>query len=71
MIDITQLQTGLPPIRHLADGGVNVVLAVWKLKNYECGTNKYISRWHVVNTVYYNAHPDEYQGWIELEDLLT
>jgi hypothetical protein len=27
------------------------------------------SRWNVVDTAYYNARPDLYDGWIYLEDL--
>jgi hypothetical protein len=31
-------------------------------------TNTYLPKWDVVNTVYYNAHKDKFDGWIELED---
>ena len=56
----------LPEIREV-DGYTNVVLALWKDVNY-CESNTYIPKWHIVNTKYYNTHPEAYQGWIELED---
>jgi hypothetical protein len=31
-------------------------------------TNRYIPKWQICNTEYYNENPDEFQGWIELED---
>ena len=56
----------LPEIRE-SNGYTNVVLALWKDKNY-CESNTYIPKWQICNTAYYNLHPDEFQGWIELED---
>ena len=69
VIRANQIQTGLPPKRKKRDGSVNVVLAIWKRSNY-CKTNTYIPRWQVVNTEYYHKNADEYEGWIELEDLI-
>lgn len=70
VICANQIQTGLPPKRKKKDGSVNVVLAIWKRSNY-CETNTYIPRWQVVNTEYYHKNSDEYEGWIELEDLIA
>ena len=65
-----QLNTGLPPIRKSKDGRVNVVLAVYDKKIYaKDGSNSYIPAWTISNTEYYCNHPDEYLGWIDLEDL--
>lgn len=57
----------LPEIREV-NGYTNVVLALWKDENY-CETNTYIPKWQICNTEYYAEHPDEFQGWIELEDI--
>ena len=63
------INTGLPPIIH-TDGYVNSVLAVRHPDMYcEDGSNSYLSIWIVVNAAYYNNYPDEYLGWIDLEDL--
>ena len=65
-----QLNKGLPPIRHSGDGSVNVVLAVYHPKIYaKNGSNSYIPAWTITNTEYYHKYPDEYLGWIDLEDL--
>lgn len=65
-----QLNKGLPSIRHSEDGAVNVVLAVHHPKIYaEDGSNSYIPPWTICNTAYYCKNPDEYLGWIDLEDL--
>ncbi len=65
-----QLNKGLPPIRHSGDGSVNVVLAVYHPKIYaKNGSNSYIPAWTISNTEYYCKHPDEFLGWIDLEDL--
>jgi len=56
----------LPEIREV-DGYTNVVLALWKDENY-CEENTYIPKWQISNANYYNSHPHEFQGWIELED---
>lgn len=47
---------------------VNTVLALHSHKIY-CDSNRYIPRWAVVNVAYYNAHPDEFDGWIGLESI--
>ncbi len=65
-----QLNKDLPTIRHSEDGSVNVVLAVHHPKIYaKNGSNSYIPPWTICNTEYYCKHPDEYLGWIDLEDL--
>ena len=65
-----RLNEGLPPIRFLEDGSVNVVLAVYHPKIYaKNGSNSYIPAWTITNTEYYCNYPDEYLGWIDLEDL--
>ena len=69
-INRTQLKTGLPEIRYAEDGSVNVVLAVYDPKIYaEDGSNSYIPAWTISNTEYYCKNPDEFLGWIDLEDL--
>lgn len=55
-----------PPIRE-CKGYVNCVLAIRADTQYD-KTNTYVPKWDVVNTVYYNAHLDNFVGWIELED---
>lgn len=60
----------LPDIIYAEDGGVNVVLALNSEKIY-CATNTYMPRWTVVNTAYYNKNPQEFDGWIELENVPT
>ena len=64
------LRTDLPLIKSDRTGGCNVVLGCLKRKCYD-DTNTYISRWQVSNTVWYCAHADDYEGWIELEDLIS
>jgi hypothetical protein len=54
------------PVREVK-GQVNCVLAVWADSQYD-RDNTYIPKWHVVNSVYHNAHKDEFEGWIDLED---
>ena len=56
----------LTEIREV-NGYTNVVLALLKDENY-CESNAYIPKWQVCNTAFYNNHPEQYQGWIELED---
>jgi len=56
----------LPCIREHNDS-VNCVLAIRADSEYD-ETNTYLPKWEVVNTVYYNKHPDKFDGWIELED---
>jgi hypothetical protein len=58
----------LPPVREYK-GYVNCVLAIRSDTQYD-KTNTYIPKWDVVNTVYYNAHKDKFEGWIDLEDAL-
>lgn len=58
----------LPPIREHG-GCVNRVLAVRADSKYD-NNNADNPKWDVVNTVYYNAHKDDFEGWIELEDSL-
>lgn len=55
-----------PPVRE-HNGHVNLVLAIRSDTQYD-RSNTYIPKWDVVNTVYYNAHKDKFEGWIELED---
>jgi hypothetical protein len=69
MITKSQLiKDRIPPIIFDKYGGVNVVLALQKDTNY-CETNLYIPKWQIVNTSYYGAHADKYEGWIELENV--
>jgi len=49
-------------------GSVNCVLAIRKDTQYD-KSNTYLPKWEVVNTVFYNAHKDKFEGWIELEDI--
>jgi len=56
----------LPRIRE-HNGYVNRVLAIRSDTQYD-SSNTYAPKWDVVNTVYYNAHKDKFDGWIELED---
>lgn len=58
----------LPCVRE-HKGHVNCVLAVRSDTQYD-KTNTYLPKWDVVNTVYYNAHKDKFEGWIDLEDQL-
>ncbi len=67
MIKISDLNTGLPPIIHYPDGSVNIVLALHNIDTYYCETNTYLPAWGISNSVYYNLHPEQYVGWIELE----
>jgi len=62
------LQLGLPPVIKDKYDGVNVVLALLKDDQY-CASNLYIPKWTVVNTLYYIANAEDYEGWVELEDL--
>jgi len=57
----------LPCIREYK-GSVNCVLAIRADSQYD-ETNTYLPKWEVVNVVYYNNHPDKFDGWIELEDI--
>jgi hypothetical protein len=57
----------LPCIRE-HNGSVNCVLAIRADSQYD-ETNTYLPKWEVVNTVYYNNHPEKFDGWIELEDV--
>ena len=68
-ISKSQLRTDNPPIIELEDGCCNIVLACHS-DNIYCETNTYIPRWTVSNTKYYNKNPDDFIGWIELEDTL-
>ena len=64
------LRTDLPPVRTDKGGGCNCVLAVWKRTIYD-NTNTYIGRWTTSNTEYYRKNVDQFEGWIELEDLIS
>lgn len=57
-----------PAIREYK-GYVNCVLAIRADTQYD-KANTYLPKWDVVNTVYYNAHKDKFEGWIELEDAI-
>lgn len=57
-----------PPIREYR-GYVNCVLAMRADTQYDT-TNTYLPKWEVVNAVYYNAHLDAFDGWIDLDDSL-
>lgn len=71
MIYQKDLNTGLPPVREV-DGSCNVVLAMWHPNMYhKDGSNSYLPAWSVVNTIYYNKYPNNYIGWIDLEDINT
>jgi hypothetical protein len=64
------LRTDLPPVRTDRGGGCNCVLACWKRTIY-ADTNTYIGRWTTSNTAYYCKNVDQFEGWIELEDLVS
>ena len=64
------LRTDLPPIRTDRGGGCNCVLAVWKRTGYD-DTNTYMGRWLTSNTEYYCKNVHLFEGWIELEDLVS
>ena len=65
-----QLRADLPEEKH-EDGFVNGVLAY---KSDSCWGSlhdkEYFSRWGVSNVSYYLSHPEEFEGWIELEFLI-
>jgi hypothetical protein len=64
------LRTDLPSVRTDKEGGCNQVLACWKRTIYD-NTNTYIGRWTTSNTEYYRKNVDQFEGWIELEDLIS
>lgn len=55
------------PIIQEINGYTNCVLALYK-DSYYCESNTYLPKWQVVNTEYYNKYPDQFEGWIDLED---
>lgn len=57
------------PIIQETKGYTNCVLALYK-DSYYCESNTYLPKWQVVNTEYYNKYPDQFEGWIDLEDAL-
>ena len=63
------LVTDCLPEVHEKDGYVNCVLALFSDKIY-CESNTYIPKWTVCNTEYYRTHTDEFEGWIDLEELM-
>lgn len=71
VITRAMLNQGLPPRRTLPDGGCNVVLVLHSDKVYSRnGSNSYMPKWGISNTVYYRKHPDMFEGWIDLEDVM-
>lgn len=63
------LITDCLPSVHEKDGYVNCVLALFSDKIY-CESNTYIPKWTVCNTEYYRINADEFEGWIDLEELM-
>jgi hypothetical protein len=61
------LRTDLPELR-VTDGYTNVVLCLRKDSLY-CESNTYIPKWDISNVAYYLNNKDDYEGWIELEDI--
>lgn len=72
MISKDQLHMDLPPMIYYDNGtsenpAINVVLAYHSDSIYEeDGSNSYIPRWCISNTKYYHLHPEDFEGWIEL-----
>ena len=64
------LRTDLPSVREDKSGGCNCVLAVWRRTIYD-DSNTYIPRWTISNTEYYEVNADKFEGWIDLEDLVS
>ena len=64
------LRTDLPPVREDKGGGCNCVLAVWKRTIFD-DSNTYIGRWTTSNSEYYIKNADSFEGWIDLEDLVS
>ena len=64
------LTTGPAPERISSRDGINMVLVLYKESMYsKDGSNAYLPRWQTSNTAYYNRHLDDFEGWIDLEDL--
>jgi len=57
-----ELRTDAAPEIYAKDGAINSILTL--TKNPE---TDWLSKWQVSNTAYYNLHPDECLGWIDLE----
>jgi hypothetical protein len=70
IIKRSMLRHDLPTERCKPDGGVNCVLALRSDSQY-CATNTYLPKWMTSNVAYYLAHPEEFEGYIELEDVDT
>lgn len=71
MIKKSDLKTGKAPEIVAQDGSVNVLLVLrvddFYTERDDPNDNWYIPNWTVSNASYYNAHMDEFQGYIELE----
>lgn len=64
------LRRDLPPIIDFPDGSCNCVLACYKRTIYD-DSNTYLPRWGISNTHYYCKNVGIFEGWIELEDLVS
>jgi hypothetical protein len=64
------IKIGPAPERINVRDGVNMVLALNKESLYaKDGSNAYIPRWQVSNAAYYNSNLEDFEGWIDLEDI--
>lgn len=68
IITKNQLKKGKCPVLE-KDGYINSVLVVHK-DSYYCDSNTYIGKWDCPNTIWYNNHFKDYEGYIELEFLI-
>ena len=69
IINREMLRTDKPEKKILDDGCVNCVLALWS-EDVFCDSNLYLPRWTICNVSYYLAHIEEFDGWIEIENIL-
>lgn len=61
------LRKDLPQVIYKEDGTVNNILALWTDIGHQSNLVKFISKWCITNTLFYNANPQHFEGWIELE----
>lgn len=72
MIKKSDLKTGKAPERWSGKDNetINMLLVLHSDDIYDdTGDNWYIPQWSVANSRYYNTHMDQYQGYIDLEDM--
>lgn len=62
VIQPSDLTTTMPPSSFYHDGKATSLLVLLKVRP------EVTHHWDVVNSEWYRAHHDLYEGWIELED---